>query len=258
MEFMAAAALDCEEAPAVTCPYDVTIGIADWVGKASQSLHENGFVALHPSASGTVITKGVCTDCTDSALELLRKVQKRLADLQIQPGSCRVAFNEVCTRHSGHRFDLALDSDPWKKLQQQLEAVCLPVFKNAGFETAAAHRKGCVVSLPGAPAQSFHVDGTRVGMFNVFVPLVEVGELNGTELEPASHSPQCFAFTELPGPPPCTPKLAAGSVMIMDYRTRHRGLANQTPEIRPLGYAVFSTHGQLDTNFPTDRPLLAQ
>lgn len=59
-------------------------------------------------------------------------------------------------------------------------------------------RVGCVCALPGTPAQGFHVDGTDEGLVNAFVPLVDVNEDNGTQIEPgcALHPTGTVSITQ--------------------------------------------------------------
>ena len=41
-------------------------------------------------------------------------------------------------------------------------------------------------------------------------------------------------------------------ILIFDYRCRHRGLANDSSEKRPVAYVVYNTFGSArDTNFPS-------
>lgn len=257
MAELAAAALG--EATEASRTYDVTVQGDAWVGDAARSLVDNGFVALHPmeSAGDEIIPASLCDACAEAATRQLDVVRARLGEKGIDPVSDTFAYSEVCKRHSGARFDLALDSASWSALAREVERWCLPVLARAGLETAKRDRVGCVVSLPNAPDQSMHVDGAVEGLVNAFVPLVAVGLDNGTEVVPGSHAPLDFAFVELPAAPPCTPVLSAGSIMLLDYRTRHRGLANRTAQIRPLGYVVFAAAGKHDANFPVDKPLLS-
>ena len=127
---------------------------------------------------------------------------------------------------------------------------------------------GCVVSLPGARAQSMHRDGAQPGLINAFVPLVRITEANGaTELVPRTHRGVGVAdadgalsssrrgvgncrrprrsrsgsrsSTEAANKP-VAPLLAAGEVLLFDYRILHHGLANRSEEPRPVGYVVYT------------------
>lgn len=97
-----------------------------------------------------------------------------------------------------------------------------------------------VLSLPGAPHQMWHPDCVqRVGLVNAFVPLVALSDANGpTALALCSHEP----------PRPCCPRvvrplLAAGEVLLFDWRTWHRGCANASPADRPVAYVTYARRG---------------
>ena len=55
---------------------------------------------------------------------------------------------------------------------------------------------------------------------------------------------------------PVAPRLAAGSILLFDYRCLHRGLANVSDEARPIAYVVYSAAGARDVhNFPAEASL---
>jgi len=109
-----------------------------------------------------------------------------------------------------------------------------------------------VSSLPGAPDQHFHPDGTARGLVNCFVPLLDVSLENGsTEIRPGSH---CWEQTPW-GPAQrwderstqtVAPALRAGELLLFDYRVMHRGRANHSAARRPVGYVVFARRGVRD------------
>lgn len=122
---------------------------------------------------------------------------------------------------------------------------------------------GCVTSLDGAPDQHFHPDGTASGLVNVFVPLIDVGALNGaTELRPGSH-----VWEQTPWGPaqrwderttqPVAPALRAGELLLFDYRVLHRGRANASGAPRPVAYVLFARPGVRDEhNFAQEYDVL--
>ena len=121
---------------------------------------------------------------------------------------------------------------------------------------------GCVTSLPGAPDQHFHPDGTAVGLVNVFVPLVPVTHATGpTELRPGTHVwRETIMGREPRWDEGRTPTVAAelaepgGSLLLFDYRCYHRGRANLSGADRHVGYVVFSTRPEVADahNFPQE------
>ena len=131
---------------------------------------------------------------------------------------------------------------------------------------------GCVLSMSGAPAQWPHRDGTDDGMFNCFVPLVPLAEISAgpTEFALGTHVGEplpprsVYDVTTSAGPPRVTSSpLAAGDLVLFDYRVLHRGLANTCERPRPVFYLALGKAGRLDTsNFPAtqlaDPPLLME
>jgi len=108
---------------------------------------------------------------------------------------------------------------------------------------------GCVVSLPRALTQSWHSDGAEAGLFNVFVPLLSLTRANGpTELRPGTHLHQGLARGHVA--PREAPLLRAGEMLLFDYRVRHRGLANDSEEPRPVAYVTYAIGEAKDANFP--------
>jgi len=138
---------------------------------------------------------------------------------------------------------------------------------------------GLLHSNPGSNEQLWHADGEHlfpgsghsylpVHSLNVFVPLVDITEDNGgTEFFLGSHRLtgacenivwQDANHRENIG---CTGKpvaftCRAGSAILFDYRILHRGLANTSPEPRPVLYFTYARAWFRDMhNFPS-RPLL--
>ena len=117
---------------------------------------------------------------------------------------------------------------------------------------------GCVTSVPSASAQSWHSDGGEPGMFNVFVPLVDLTRSNGpTELQPGSHrldlaeaAPGLDEQGEGDERSWVAPLLKAGDILIFDYRIRHRGLPNDSTSNRPVAYMAYALGEARDSNFP--------
>ncbi len=120
---------------------------------------------------------------------------------------------------------------------------------------------GIVLSLPGAKTQHVHRDGPRlfgsaldavVPIFAVTVgiPLVDMNLEHGTtEVFPGSHR-----FTEWKeSSPSIIPDVPAGSGIMWDFRTLHRGTENRSNAYRPLLYMTYSRPWWRDTgNFEVD------
>lgn len=139
---------------------------------------------------------------------------------------------------------------------------------------------GSIISRPGALAQRFHRDSTMEHisissvlpshrLFQVFIPLVDIEkDASGTQFWPGSHladtgvrrqreavlrsggvqeDNEVMATVEAPSCP-------AGGIILFDFRTMHRGLANLGDTARPYAYVVCGTGWAKDTeNFPADK-----
>ena len=174
----------------------------------------------------------------------------------------------------------------WHAIREELEPWITPVLRRSGLmdvldenedadatnEGARRQKKksasdgvatatGCVVSLPGAPAQHFHADGRARGIANAFVPLVDVpSDMGPTRFRRGSHAwdhddpyPDRRARRLADAAEEEAPPLARGSVLLYDYRVMHAGGANASAAPRPLAYVMRSRAGLEDTwNFPTN------
>ena len=111
-----------------------------------------------------------------------------------------------------------------------------------------------MLSFPGSTNQPWHQDGPHIagsggnagsggtafgdGSFvaplhavNVFVPLIDITSQNGgTEFIAKTHLDYDHREASR------TPLVKAGHALIFDYRTKHRGLGNQSSDERPLLY----------------------
>ena len=126
---------------------------------------------------------------------------------------------------------------------------------------------GAVVSYPGAEDQHVHRDGA--GLFGdpaaegglppyaitAIVPLVEMNAETGTtRVWPGSHR---LPDKELQGAELVDPLVRRGSVLLMDYRLHHGGLANRSTKPRPILSLVFTRPWFRDAvNFEAQPPLL--
>ena len=115
-------------------------------------------------------------------------------------------------------------------------------------ESAILEAYGAIVSLPGAPEQPRHYDGPHLfgaeiaAMLPAYaltyaLPLIEMNDVHGTtELVPGSHrwrSKDEESET-------ISPVVPIGSCMLWDYRLRHSGTANKSPQPRPMVYCTYS------------------
>jgi hypothetical protein len=109
-----------------------------------------------------------------------------------------------------------------------------------------------VVSYPGAPVQQIHRDhghlfasdpslGPNLPVYavNVVVPLIDVDLKTGpTAVWPGSHRWPSSIEAQPDGMMACP--LHRGDCMLLDYRTLHTGLPNQSTHARPILYMVYA------------------
>ncbi len=125
----------------------------------------------------------------------------------------------------------------------------------------------CVNAAAGAPEQHVHRDyeglfDDKIDSFcpsfaiNLFVPLVAFNERNGsTRLWPGSHRKPDTENDAAVGDH-VDAELELGSALLVDYRLRHGGTANNSNKDRPLLCLAFSRDWFVDTqNFRTVDPL---
>jgi hypothetical protein len=154
---------------------------------------------------------------------------------------------------------------------------CVPLTRRIPAGKPRMLMTGAIVSHPGATAQRFHCDADddhlawssllpRHRMYNVFVPLVDVQrDTQGTQFWPGSHHsltrrPRYRAAMQRSGALEAdvaamgameAPACRAGGLVVFDFRLMHRGLPNDTPQARPVAYAVLGRGGARDgVNFP--------
>ena len=257
---------------------------AKWIDDAAASLSHNGFCVLRLPTP--IIPTTECSNLATSCVSRLNILFDLARKRGIEPKRDIMRFTEVCCRtpgglrydmrfaseghqyHSGSSGDGILPPLPssWDELYSGVEAIVRPILTKQGNDTVSVDSAGCVTSLPRAPDQHFHPDGTAEGLINCFVPLVPVDQENGpTELRPGSHVwvdspygrvPRWDERTQLP----VCPNLLqpAQDLLLFDYRVYHRGQANRSAQPRPVGYLAFACReGLSDThNFPREASLV--
>lgn len=160
----------------------------------------------------------------------------------------------------------------WRELLAQVDALVQPVLRGTPAFASAAEieSSGFLLSHPGAPLQQWHPDdATTVGLVTVFIPLIGLTAAHGpTELALGTHveSGRRVANDRLrydysptprsyPGKLVC-PTLAAGSMLIFDWRTWHRGGANVSDVDRPVACIAYQARGVQVHNYKQGLPSL--
>ena len=90
----------------VRSSYEVQVGSEGWAVAAAQSLEHNGFCVLR--SSSRVAPPELCARCTAVALSTLDRLLQALVERGIDPVRDLFGFREVCKRHGGARYDVAL------------------------------------------------------------------------------------------------------------------------------------------------------
>eukprot|EP00316_Scyphosphaera_apsteinii_P002117 CAMPEP_0119301188 /NCGR_PEP_ID=MMETSP1333-20130426/3003_1 /TAXON_ID=418940 /ORGANISM="Scyphosphaera apsteinii, Strain RCC1455" /LENGTH=288 /DNA_ID=CAMNT_0007303191 /DNA_START=170 /DNA_END=1033 /DNA_ORIENTATION=+ len=273
--------------------HEVLVGGECWADNAAKVFLHNGFCVLKKYGNTPLITPALCERCREVSLARLQQLLGDVKQRGLDPKRDRFVFNELCSRTpGGRRYDMhvpvllpnimaavgAHDDACWVALHAAIDTLVRPVLEAAHFQlerldltnignppdstarVIAVDSAGCVISLPGAPDQHFHPDGTARGLVNVFVPLLSICALLGpTELQPGSHVWRQSTLGPEPrnAAQPISPLLQRGELLLFDYRTMHRGRANMTMQPRPIAYVVYSMRlGIRDShNFPIDAPL---
>jgi len=249
---------------------------------ASAQLQKDGFVVL--TAPGGLLPTKLVSDADDSSRHELSNILSRVKAVGIDPHVDSFSFEEIAHR-SRKRYDLQLDlrrsaaSETWEQMSQCSATWALHILRTLPWMSAPepAVQAGLITSLDGAGPQLFHADGSHLGVYSVFVPLVDVARGTGTDFWPGSHVDSSLAALAPKDGKLCDalerrvadmeadglghvvqPSLRAGDMLLYDYRVVHRGGAN--PEggaPRPIFYSTWadaSAEGG-DTNFLYRRSL---
>ena len=245
----------------------------------SESLNTRGLTVLVNPVMDAALVESAREMSEDRLAHLLSKVEARGCD----PLEQQYRFREVAHRQRS-RWDLQLqvpgqgDSNSvWMKLCNAAIAAVEPIIREAQGDAYTGMQPqmiGAVISRPGARVQRFHCDDTHehfaaakadpsYRIYNIFIPLVDLKEDgDGTEFWAAPQLLESIVHLlsgtrEMKKLPNIkggiqAPACRAGGVILYDYRTIHRGLANpKGGRERPVAYVTIATGGARDTyNFP--------
>jgi ectoine hydroxylase-related dioxygenase (phytanoyl-CoA dioxygenase family) len=143
----------------------------------------------------------------------------------------------------------------------------LSVLRAAFDDDVVLGAYGVVCSLPAAPRQHIHIDGSDlfphaainrvlpIVAATVAIPLLEMNEIHGTTtLWPRSHRDGTLASAETGD----EPLVREGSCAIWDYRLLHSGTPNRSATARPLLSITYCRAWFVDhKNFQRQTPLRA-
>lgn len=233
--------------------------------------HEDGFLVLRG-----VLDPDLVRQLHDKAMSNFRELENLLLAQQDTPEGKQMkdvmgigiknCYKEIVQRHA-QRFEMPykMDDDAFA-ITLRTEKI-MSVVRGILGEDCNVINKSLVVSTPGAADQAWHSDGPHVSAtqnlpchcLNVFVPLVDVTDLNGpTQFRPGSVSMTRDLKVEMlkamvrktlrPIRGPC---MRAGDVLLFDYRVLHRGTANKSAAVRPVLVYTYAKPFYRDTlNFP--------
>jgi hypothetical protein len=237
--------------------------------RAAALLDTHGVCVL----TGAPLSSATVKEARSHSQRELALMHDRLRSVGIDPSEESFSFAEIVHR-SRLRYDVHMDmrrtaaDAPWEELSAAARAFTAPIMTSlCESSKVLSAAEGVITSLPGAPAQKFHIDGRVAGSFNVIVPLVDCAAGGArTEFWLGSHRnpvvEEIISRGELavsnPEELPATagsiirPALSAGDCVIYDYRVVHRGPANSGATARPFFYTAWSdVRGNGDGyNFP--------
>jgi hypothetical protein len=150
-----------------------------------------------------------------------------------RPRRCVVNQTEEAAQEATSSAMWTADDAAWRALLAAVDPIVRPLLLASGLfgceDELEVEAVGCVISMPGAPDQRWHPDSEeQLGLVNVFVPLVDVDEINGTTaLALGTHTPKRASFEECAAEAQVVrPHLQRGSVLCFDWRVWHRGGGN--------------------------------
>ncbi len=240
-------------------------------GVLSQSANVAAVTALHEE--GAVILRGVFP--TDAIDALYSEFSARYGglDLAAMEGQASAPPPNPIQKVGDGRFELAIRmSGAFGKP----ELFANGIVRNFLGQLLGGHlmRLGsmtAVASFPGAAMQHIHRDhqqlfqefaniGVNLPIFavNVSMPLIDIDQATGpTGIWPGSHR---WATNDPPREAMVSLPFQRGDCVLMDYRTLHTGLPNNSQKVRPILYLVYTREWFFDDNnhrhrIPLDMPL---
>ena len=239
-------------------------------------LRKRGYAVVTNPVADADLVDSCAAHCHSTLNGLLAEVEAAGCDTNEQ----MYRFHNICHRQR-KRWDILIPRQSnarWARLLDAAMATAAPIIREAqgsAFTEVSPLMCGAVISRPGARVQRFHVDATHahfaasradpsIRMYTVFIPLVAISEDgDGTMFWPSpvlDESSRALAKHMLGAPDSAldagdldAPATPAGGLIIFDYRTIHRGLANAEVggRERPVAYITYATGGARDEhNFP--------
>ena len=264
---MAQPAGEQRELPPLT--FDAGIGEgAEYQGRvgmsAAHTLLDTGVVAVERILGGEAL-RVLRDHCRRVFTGFDARLTERRLDFRTQDTA--FSFASVASRDRG-RLDVNLNLNAAGESSIVEELRNHPVLRGFCRHLGLSPRpllSGVVFSLPGSVPQAWHRDGDHLfpdrpdlppHAVTVFVPLADIASpgLVATQFCPGTHLLSDDACNAAEHHVFAYNPMRAGSCIMLDYRTLHRGVPNTTTdELRPLVYMVFAKPWFLDCkNFSED------
>jgi len=222
-------------------------GRRDAARACADVLRWHGCACLQTSRRLEASTLERCRVLTEAALNsTLREADARGLE------RAGLKTKEIVSRQA-LRFDLVqgMDKEPFDALAKG--GPWCPTVRQALGVDMRCIKQGCVVAMPGCPAQAIHPDGKHLfeegdhlppHCITVFVPLIDMRpDLGPTEFYPGTHRRDCPEYAACETGATCGVAFSnarAGDAVLFDYRVLHRGGANSSSEERPLLYFTYA------------------
>ena len=255
-------------------PRPIRAGSRSYERRAASSLAEHGLAILSgPHACPELLNPSGAERRLKNILQRLRQLLDWAEAQGIDTARERFLYREMCHRQPrGLRYDISLplptdelvveqesDGAAWLATLSAIDHAVRPVLDRLAGRTDGRGARwdrlmcGCHVALPGALDQKWHADGDAA-IVCVFAPLVPLTADNGpTQFEPGTQLRGGGVRDRDGARAFVAPLLAPGELLLYDYRTSHRGLANTSTAPRALAYVVYGLDGARDThNFPSE------
>lgn len=151
------------------------------------------------------------------------------------------------------RFMVSLKVEtPFNSPKIYANPLVMPIIEALLGDNCILNGYGSVVSLPGSEDQNTHYDHPFLFdddeldpllpsyAITAIVPLVDITEETGaTVMVKKSHRLPSDLKPEH-GAEPVYPFTSTGSVILMDFKLRHAGMANRSDKVRPIMYNIYS------------------
>lgn len=232
-----------------------------------------------------LLHRKLCDDANRAAVTRVAELHRRIESRGIDPSGADQPYRfaeVICRDDGGRRFDvpvpwfgcgesgrenigMPLDSNErraFESLHRSTEKIVQPVVNelwsdadenDENRDTSASYHAtaaGFLMNEPGSSSQNWHRDGPDAGYIDCFVPLIDLNESIGpTAILPCTHA-SSSSVDELVDKSdgrriPVVPMLKKGDILLFDYRTIHRGLANVSESTtRTLAYVVFKRNDE--------------